>query len=253
MKGTSGSVQKRAVAAANGTVAAAASLCPSGDAELRYRTALHHNLAGMEAKEIDFFVNSRRLELLDRLVGGELRRKGIEILNVASGPFAMEFYLQLREAHITSFDREPRLATLHRDLTTAGLIGESTFDVVDVGAYRAQLSFDAVIINDLFYSKGVDFYALIDSYIGYIKPGGLLYFDIQDRRAGPVWRAFGKDSEYRRYDLDDVARKLNSRGMTVSAMVPVLGIKDGIDRILRKGLWYTAGVANSYVFVARKD
>ncbi len=41
--------------------------------------------------------------------------------------------------------------------------------------------------------------------------------------------------------------------MTVSATVPVLGIKDGFDRILRKGLWYTAGVANSYVFVARKD
>ena len=206
----------------------------------------------MPAKEIDFFVNSKRLEMIERLAGPELRRKGAEILNVACGPFALEYYLQLRGAHITSFDREARLAGLHGELLASGLISDCEFHVSDVHEFTAAKRYDAVIINDLFYTKHIDFYALIGKYASYVKPGGLLYFDIQDERAGPVWRAFGKDAEYRRYDLARVAKTLEEYGLKVTSISPSLGIKGGLDGVLRKGLWYTAGLANSFVFVARK-
>lgn len=226
--------------------------CVEAAAEVLYAAALHRHLRDMPRREIDFFVNARRLELLDRLAGPELRKKGTDILNAACGPFALEFYLQLRDARITSFDREPCLVPLHRDLVSSGLIAQSNFEVADVSAFRAPRAFNAIIINDLFYSKHVDFYGLIDKYIGFLKPSGLLYFDIQDRRAGPIWRAFGKDSEYRRYDLSEVAGALRSRGMMVETMTPVLGVKGGVDRVLRQCLWQTAGLANSFAFVARK-
>ena len=223
-----------------------------GPVEEKYSEALHRHLEGMPVKEIGFFVNCKRLEMIEQLVGQDLRRKGSEILNVACGPFALEFYLQLRGAHITSFDRETRLAGLHGELLSCGLIGDSEFHVSDVHEFAASKQYDAVIINDLFYTKHIDFYALICKYAGYVKPGGLLYFDIQDERAGPVWRAFGKDAEYRRYDLARVSQTLNECGLDVTAVSPALGIKGGLDRVLRKGLWYTARLANSYVFVARK-
>ena len=223
-----------------------------GTAEQNYDRALHRHLEGMPLKEIGFFVNSKRLEMIEQLVGQELRRKGSEILNVACGPFALEFYLQLRGAHITSFDRESRLAGLHGELLSSGLISDSEFHVSDVHEFAAAKRYDAVIINDLFYTKHIDFYALIGKYAGYVKPGGLLYFDIQDERAGPVWRAFGKDAEYRRYDLARVSKTLKDCGLDVTSVTPALGIKGGLDRVLRKGLWYTAGLANSFVFVARK-
>ena len=225
---------------------------PSAEQEQSYRSALHRHLAGMEIKEIEFFVNPRRVELLDRLVGDDLRRKGAEILNVACGPFAIEFYLQLRDANITSFDLETRLSVLHRELINSGLIAQSSFDVAGAEAFAAPRAFDVIVINDLFYLKFVDFYALIETYIGHLKPGGLLYFDIQDRRAEPIWKAFGKEGRNRRYDLDDVRRVLVAQGMEIETMTPLLGIKGRLDRAFRKGLWHTAGLSNSFVFVARK-
>lgn len=225
---------------------------PSLEQEQLYRSALHRHLAGMEIKEIEFFVNPRRVELLDRLIGDELRRKGAEILNVACGPFAIEFYLQLRDANITSFDLEARLAGLHLQLIDSGLIAQTSFDVASIEAFAAPRAFDVIIINDLFYLKFVDFYALIETYIGHLKPGGLLYFDIQDQRAAPIWKAFGKEGRNRRYDLDDVGRLLVAKGMKIESMTPLLGIKGSLDRWFRKALWHTAGLSNSFVFVARK-
>ena len=225
---------------------------PSFEQEQLYRSVLHRHLAGMEIKEIEFFVNPRRVELLDRLIGDELRRKGAEILNVACGPFAIEFYLQPCDAHIWSFDLEPQLLPLHRELVETRLIAPSSFEVASIEAFDAARTYDAIVINDLFYLKFVDFYAVIESYIGRLRPGGLLYFDIQDQRARPIWKAFGKEGRNRRYDLDDVGRLLVAQGMKIESMTPLLGIKGSFDRAFRKVLWHTAGFSNSFVFVARK-
>lgn len=218
----------------------------------QYAGALHRHLAGLPQSEIDFFVNPRRMAMLERLAGSALRTPGAEILNVACGPFALEFYLGLEAAHITSFDREERLQGLHRELTSRRLIPPSVFKVADVHTFKTQQTFDVVLINDLFYSRFVDFYALLPRYAALVKPGGLFYFDIQDKRAGPIWRAFGKDAQFRRYDLADVARVLREAGFVIERCEPALGIKGGVDGVLRKAMWGLAGVANSYVFVARK-
>ena len=206
----------------------------------------------MPDKEIDFFVNAKRVAMLDRLIGSELRRPGCKVLNAACGPFALEFYLPLADAEIVSFDREAKLALLHRDLVERQIIGDTQFTVAQVETFTPPHAFDIVVINDLYYSKYVDFYATIGRFIACLKPGGVLYFDIQDQRAGPVWRAFGKDTEFRRYDLADVAQILTSNGLAIDVIEPALGIKGGADYLLRKGMWTLAGIANSSVFVARK-
>jgi SAM-dependent methyltransferase len=206
----------------------------------------------MPAREIDFFVNPRRMDMLERLAGNALRMPGAEILNVACGPFALEFYLGLKAAHITSFDREERLLALHRELTSRRMISPSAFKVADVYTFKTQMLFDVVLINDLFYSRYIDFYALLPKYAAMVKPGGLLYFDIQDKRAGPIWRAFGKDAQFRRYNLDDVARVVREAGFAIQAREPALGIKGGVDGAVRTAMWRIGGLANSYVFVARK-
>jgi SAM-dependent methyltransferase len=225
---------------------------PESEAEKSYSQALHRHLSGMPQKEIDFFVNARRVAMLDRLIGDELRRPGCNVLNAACGPFALEFYLPLPEAQILSFDREAILAPLHRDLIYRQLIGDTQFVVANVETFTPPHPFDAVVINDLYYSKHVDFYATIGRFIACLKPGGILYFDIQDQRAGPVWKVFGRDTEFRRYDLTEVARVLTSNGLTIDVIEPALGIKGGADFLLRKGMWKLAGIANSSVFVARK-
>lgn len=218
----------------------------------QYANALHRHLEGLAPGEIDFFINPRRVEMLDRLIGAELQKPDIEILNVASGPFAVEFYLKLTTCRIESFDRERRLVSLHKELTARGLIAPSQFTVADVAKFDSDHAYDVVLINDLFYSRHIDFYGLLPKYADFVKPGGLLYFDIQDERAGPLWRAFGKDDEFRRYNLDEVVRVLRQQGFSVEAREPALGIKGGLDGLLRRGMWHLAGLANSYAFVARK-
>lgn len=216
----------------------------------QYAHALHRHLAGLPAPEIDFFINPRRVGMIARLIGHELK-PGADILNVACGPFAIEFYLKPAGCRIEAFDREERLAALHKELTGRGLIDAGTFSVCDVNRYRSERLFDVVLINDVFYSRGLDFYELIGRYIARVKPGGLIYFDIQDMRAGPLWRLFGKDTN-RRYDLARVAGALESAGLEIIAKEPALGIKGGLDGIVRRLLWRVAGLANSFVFVARK-
>ena len=154
--------------------------------------------------------------------------------------------------NIVAFDREPRLWNLYLELKGRGLIGPCRFSVASAELFSPPSPFDAVVINDLFYSKYVDFYELIPRYIAAMKPGAVLYFDIQDERAGPIWRTFGKDGQFRRYDLKSVARVLHEAGLEIESIEPSLGIKGGLDGFLRRALWQTAGIANSFVFVARK-
>jgi SAM-dependent methyltransferase len=220
--------------------------------EALYKSLLHLHLANDPDKEIDFFVNARRFDLMTRLIGNRLTAPNISILNSACGPFALEFYLNLTQAELTSFDRDSRLKPLHSDLTKRGLITPCSFDVVDVADFKSSSVYDVVLVNDLFYTKHVDFYQLIGTFAAAVKPGGTLYFDIQDERAGVIWKAARKDSEFRRYALADVRAALEHNGLEVESMTPALGIKGGLDRVIRKGLWQVAGIANNFAFVARK-
>jgi hypothetical protein len=68
-----------------------------------------------------------------------------------------------------------------------------------------------VLVNDLFYAKKVDFHGVIGKFAASVAPGGVLYFDIQDERAGPVWRMMGKGDTTRRYSLVDVRATLERR------------------------------------------
>lgn len=220
--------------------------------EALYKSLLHLHLKGEPDREIDFFVNSRRFELLAGLIGDRLKAPGVTILNSACGPFALEFYLDLVNAEITSFDRDSRLTALHGDLNKRNMIAPCSFSVLDVADFTPGPIYDVVLVNDLFYTKFVDFYQLIGKFAASVKPGGTLYFDIQDERAGIIWRAAGKDSQFRRYALADVKQTLEFDGLEVESITPALGIKGGLDGLIRKSLWYTAGIANNFAFVARK-
>lgn len=220
------------------------------DRQKRYEELLFSHLAGREDKEIRFFINERRFDVMRQTLGHRL--EGKTVLNVASGPFAMEFYLAPDCARIDSVDIDECLAPLHKSLVEESLIAPSVFEVCDAIAFQPQCQYDAIVINDMFYTKYVDFYAVVERYAPFLKPGGLLYFDILDRRAGPLWSLFNKDSRYRRYDLDDVRASLAGHDFEVETSMPSLGIKGGIDGVARQVLWRAAGIANNVIFLCRK-
>ncbi|WP_246132890.1 nodulation S family protein [Devosia ginsengisoli] len=216
----------------------------------KYEELLFAHLADREAGEVRFFVNERRFDIMRQAFADQLAGKSV--LNIASGPFAMEFYLSPDCARIDSIDIDACLAPLHARLIEEELIAPSSFAVCDVMAFEPERQYDVIVVNDMFYTKHVDFYAVMEKYAPFLKPGGQLYFDILDRRAGPLWSLFNKDSRYRRYDMADVHATLQQHGFAVEASLPSLGIKGGMDRAIRSLLWHTAGVANNIIFLCRK-
>jgi hypothetical protein len=220
--------------------------------ETLYRRELHNHLAGSPAREIDFFVNARRFDLMNRTLGAELARRPLRILNAASGPFALEFYNSFNGAIIDSFDIDNRLIALHEVLTAEALIAPCSFRTLDVAAFEPGPLYDIVLVNDLFYSKHVDFDGVIGKFAASVAPGGVLYFDIQDERAGPVWHLLGKGNTTRRYSLANVQTTLEALGFTVESVTPSLGIKGGMDGMIRRVLWSAFGIANNFAFVAKR-
>lgn len=220
------------------------------DRQKRYEDLLFSHLAGREDREIRFFVNERRFDIMRETLGGQMAGK--TVLNIASGPFAMEFYLSPDCARIDSVDIDECLTPLHADLVEAGLIAPSSFEVCDVMEFEPKRQYDIIVVNDMFYSMHVDFYAVMERYAPFLTAGGLLYFDILDSRAGPLWTLFNKDSRYRRYDLNDVRATLARHRLEVEASLPSLGIKGGIDGMARHALWRAAGIANNVIFLCRK-
>lgn len=220
--------------------------------EALFRDALHLHLSGRPAKEIDFFINRRRFDLMFSAIGSELTRRPLRILNAASGPFAFEFYVRPEGAVISAFDFDERLSEVHDHLVRANLIAPCAFRLLDVADFKPAALYNLVLVNDLFYSKHVDFFAVIAAFAASVAPGGTLYFDIQDERAGPVWRLLGKGNTTRRYNLTAVRSTLEHLGLKVEAVHPALGIKGGADSFVRKILWNVFGIANNFAFVARR-
>lgn len=216
-----------------------------------YSEILFRHLGARGAREVEFFVNRRRFYLFADLIGPHLKRSGLRVLNAACGPFALEYYCPLDGAEIVSFDRDAELIGVYRDLAEAGLIRNAHFFVGTATAPAVSRRFDLVVINDLFYSDRIDFFAAIDRYVDLVEPGGYLYFDILDRRARRIWAMAGKDRGFRRYDLDGVARHLEARGLTIVTAAPSMGIKGGLDEKARRFLWSSMGIANNIAIVAR--
>ena len=220
--------------------------------EATYRELLLRHLDGRPLKEILFFVNPRRFALLEPAIGTILDDPDARVLNVASGPFALEHYLPVR-AEVHSLDLDPALPARHAEMLDTGLIERSRFMVCDAMSFETDERYDLVVINDLFYTRYVDFYALFEKYRHFVKPGGTLYFDILDRKAGALWKAFKKDSRYRRYDMASVRQTLQQAGFDIEVELPSPGIKGGVDMLVRKTLWRLFGVANNLIFKARRS
>ena len=220
--------------------------------DTRYRDLLLRHLDGRPRKEILFFVNPRRFALLGPAIGAILRDPEAKVLNVASGPFALEHYLPVA-AEVHSLDLDPALPALHEELLAEGLIEKSRFTASDAMGFETDERYDLVVINDLFYTRYVDFYALFEKYRHFVKPGGTLYFDILDKKAGALWKAFKRDSRYRRYDMQSIRNTLKGAGFDIEVELPSPGIKGGLDMLARRTLWRLFGVANNLIFKARRS
>lgn len=214
---------------------------------------LNRHMTDLPEKEIRFFVNEKRFKLMRALIGTELENSVGSILNVACGPFAFENYAPFdKKTEIDGFDMNPLLGGILDDLKQHPQFQNITYECTSAEAFTIKKKYDLVLINDLFYHKMVDFEALIGKFSRQVKPNGLIYFDILDKRSEWLWRALGKDDQFIRYDLSAVGKKLEDLGFKIESVSPALGIGGIVDFTIRAFLYRSMRLANNFVFVARK-
>lgn len=218
-----------------------------------YRQLLTAHFKELPEKEINFFVNSKRFNLFQSLMGEKLGTEVKSLLNVACGPFAFENYVEKSNLlDIDAFDIDNNICGLFRDLRAMDKFEHVHFRTSSAEDYSTSKKYDLVLINDLFYHKGVDFFGLFDGLANPVSPQGYIYFDLLDVRAGRIWSALGKDSRFVRYDLDEIKAKVQQSGFDVLSITPSLGIGGSMDFAVRKFLLTTLNIANNYIFVAKR-
>jgi hypothetical protein len=217
-----------------------------------YEEGLSKFLTQRPQKEVRFFINPKRFYLMSHMMGDILSARVKTILNVACGPFAFENYMGLPSHTIESFDSDEKLSPLFDALKAKGYCSNVTFKNETLESFYTDKKYDLVLINDLFYLKFLDFYENITKYANFVNENGYLYFDILDKRAGYIWSLFGKDSQYKRYDMKEVETFMEKMNFERINTMPSIGIKGGVDRWLRKGLYQVFSLANNHAYLYQK-
>lgn len=218
-----------------------------------YLAFLRDHFSHLPDKEIEFFVNSRRFCNFQKLAGNILRNEVQSILNVASGPFALENYVaNSRFAQIDSFDIDENVEGLYKDLKATGLFDHVNYQTSSAEDFTTSKKYDLVLINDLFYTKYVDFFEIYDRFADMVAPEGYIYFDLLDIKAGKIWSALGKDERFVRYDLNQIREKVEQSGFEIQTIKPSTGVGGKRDKVARVALSRLFGIANNHIFLAKR-
>lgn len=219
-----------------------------------YRSVLNEHFAGLEQSEIDFFINPRRFDLIKSTLS-EGRLKDLNcVLDAACGPFSFENYVQLTPTcKIEAFDFNPDVQPIYDALRSEGYLERVEFEVADIAKYQPKQRYDLLLINDLFYTNAVNFYDHIERYCEYVEEGGLVYFDLLDQKNDWVWKIFGKDDRFARYDLRKIIKTMEELGFELVEDKPSLGIKGGFDKLLRTAMLICTNATNNHIFLFRKN
>jgi len=196
-----------------------------------------------------------RFNLFERLVAKHGLPSGASMLNVGCGPFALEALSPTaRQCRVTAFDYTPEFGPVFEILRARHLLEDVTFFVGDIREVSfPEASFDIIVFHDVFYEAALSAPDVIARYVPFLKPGGLVYFDIMDRRAKWLWQLLRSERpEYRRYDVASALDRIRAAGLELLDCCPTDENRTGIKRLVQKAIRLTTGTANSFGVMARR-
>jgi len=218
-----------------------------------YDDVLNSEMRPLPQKEIDFFVNERRFDLLKKSFPSNSLMEMKSILDVACGPFSFENFVQLSaNCRVDAFDMNSSIKTVHKKFQNLGYLKSVAYQEMTLENFASQKKYDLVLMNDVFYLTQLDFYSQISRYCEMVRNEGYIYFDLLDTTNAWLWRLTNKDQRFARYEIENVFKELSNLGFVNISNAPSLGIKGGIDKFLRTILLSTTGATNNHVFLFQK-
>ncbi|MGB7240815.1 MAG: methyltransferase domain-containing protein [Sulfitobacter sp.] len=219
----------------------------------RYEQVLSQNLPPSFEQFADFFAGTQRLHTLGAMFDQHVTAKGLSILNVGSGPFATEIFVDaMQDQSILALDYTPEFAPFYTLFQKDGHLQSTRFLQADIMAEEfEEASFDVIILHDILYEQALDMDAVVTRLKGCLKPDGLMFLDFVNARTGWLWSLLGKPNRFRRYDPRQVKRRLEDAGLKIIDWRPTHGSKSLSARMVHAGL-RLFGASNNYAVLVRK-
>lgn len=219
----------------------------------RYEEILARNLPPGFSAFADFFSGTQRLHTLGAICARHVRGKGLHVLNVGSGPFAIEIFVEAMQGQsIVALDYTPEFAPFHPLFRSEGHLSGTEFLQADVMTQEFDANaFDMIILHDVLYETALDLGAVIRRLDRFLKPGGLLFFDFVNARTRWIWRMLGRPDRFRRYDPGQVRALLQELDHEIVVWRPTHGARHPAVRVVHAAL-RAAGTANNYAVLSRK-
>ena len=220
----------------------------------RYEKILTENLPESFTQFADFFAGTQRLLSLAAMLDDHVTGLGHQVLNVGSGPFATEIFVQALDGqNIVSLDYTPEFAPFHALFRAEGHLSQTRFKQADImqEVFEAE-AYDLIVLHDILYEHALDLEAVISRLLPSLKPGGLLFLDFVNSRTGWIWALFGRGNKFKRYDPADVRAFLHRNGLDIVEWRPTHGAKSLSARAIHAFL-KIFGASNNYAVLARKS
>ncbi|MBK8816870.1 MAG: class I SAM-dependent methyltransferase [Methylococcaceae bacterium] len=218
-----------------------------------YTTALKQYLEPILPGYVEFYGNPKRLSLLYGLQIKHFNKNNADILNVGCGAFAIEMLLPLDKHHITSFDYMEQYGVLYTYFRNDGHLQNTSFFTADAQKAKfAENSFDLIIFNDIFYENALSVADLLAKYAAFLRPNGMMVFDIINTRTYWIWKCLGKEVGHKRYRCSEIAQIISQLNFGCLECQPALGSKGPLDSLFRRILWHVFGLSNNFTYLIQK-
>lgn len=219
----------------------------------RYERILAENLPDGFTQFAQFFSGTQRLTTLGAMLSAHVPRTGLRVLNVGSGPFATEIFVEaLSDQQITAIDYTPEFAKFYGLFKAEGHLSATRFEQADIMEKRFDPGmFDLIILHDILYEHALDLELVIERLLPALAPRGLVFLDFVNARTGWIWSLLGRGNRYRRYDPRTVRAFLARAGLEIVDWRPTHGAKSLSARAVHATL-RLFGASNNYAVLARK-
>jgi len=214
----------------------------------RYTDILQENLPDKFSNFDKFFSGTQRLKTLAAILQHHIKEDGLKVLNVGSGPFATELFVErLQKQHIQSIDYTPEFAPFYQILLKEGYIANTSFEQVDVMKAEFPMeAFDLIIIHDVLFEKALEMETLITRLSPCLKPGGYLFFDFINMRTQWIKRLFGRHDQFQYYDPAMVRKFVTQSGFKILSFEATHRADSWPVKFLHHALRIISGGSNNY-------
>lgn len=212
-----------------------------------------------------YFINFGRLDQVLNLIK-LYSKKQSRVLNLASGPGAIDFLLEKEGHEIVALDSNMDFKRVYCEYQKKEILKNTEFVLGSINylPFKENQTFDLVLLNDCLSVPSLDLYVIIRELKEIIKKNGILIFDIADQKFlnifRPIYEILLPQALLRKhYAIPTVIECLKQNGFTLEKIVPTIERTAKTTEGWKRSFWIPLFIiwkllrlSNAFYIIARK-